>query len=309
MQKVTSFAYAFNMATAVVYRDDLTSADYQVDPAVVYPNVFGYDQFDSNFPPEEFSCAATLIGPNHAISAAHCFDTSTDEFTVGIGGVEHTVTEVILNPCYNFKSEEPLSSDIAILVLEEASAVTPAQVFKSATPESEDEVGEEIHVLGWGQSGNIGTVNTSNAVVGTFHAGRNIVHDIWNGMVTYTMTSQADGGLPLEAMAWDGDSGGPAFIEVGGELQIAGVNSFGFCCQYDNTDYYTRLGGVSYDWIKGILDGSPSDPTCSDYPGYGLDVDARYAEDVFDEFDANEDDELSVNECKNMFRANGDIFK
>ena len=110
-------------------------------------------------------------------------------------------------------------------------------------------------------------------------------------------------------MAWDGDSGGPAFIEVGGELQIAGVNSFGFCCQYDNMDYYTRLGGVSYDWIRGILDGSPINPTCSDYPGYGLDVDERYAEDVFDEFDANGDDELSVNECKNMFRANGDIFK
>ena len=57
------------------------------------------------------------------------------------------------------------------------------------------------------------------------------------------------------------------------------------------------------------MDGEEIEQTCSDYPGYGLDVDARYAEDVFDEFDTNGDNELSVNECKNMFRANGDIFK
>ena len=249
MQKASSLTFAFKMAAAVVYRDDLTSDDYRVIASDVYPNVFPYDQFDSNFPPAEWNCAATLIGPKHAISAAHCFDSSTDEFQVEIGGVMHTVEEVIPNPCYNFNSEEPLSSDIAIMVLKTESAVTPAQVFKSSTPEAEDEVGKEIHVLGWGQSGAIGEVNNSNAVIGTFHAGRNIVHDIWNGMVTYTMTSPDEGALPLEAMAWDGDSGGPAFIEVDSELQIAGVNSFGFCCQYDNTDYYTRLGGVSYQWI------------------------------------------------------------
>ena len=58
--------------------------------------------------------------------------------------------------------------------------------------------------------------------------------------------------MPLEAIAWDGDSGGPALIEVDsetGELQIAGVNSNGDCCTYGDEDEYTRLGGIAYDWI------------------------------------------------------------
>ena len=123
------------------------------------------------------------------------------------------------------------------------------------------------------------------------------------------MSAPDDGALPLEAMAWDGDSGGPAFIEVGGTLKIAGVNSFGFCCEYDNTDYYTRLGGISYDWIQGILNDAPISPTCSNWPSYGLDVDPRYADEVFEEFDQNEDGSLSIKECSKMYRANGDIFK
>lgn len=40
------------------------------------------------------------------------------------------------------------------------------------------------------------------------------------------------------------------FIDVDGELQIDGVNSFGDCCNYGDRDYYVRLGGVAYDWIQ-----------------------------------------------------------
>lgn len=34
------------------------------------------------------------------------------------------------------------------------------------------------------------------------------------GMLVYSMERLADGGLELEAQAWEGDSGGPGFIEV-----------------------------------------------------------------------------------------------
>ena len=58
----------------------------------------------------------------------------------------------------------------------------------------------------------------------------NVFTKISDNELIYKMDKQKDGGLELEAIAYSGDSGGPAFIEVDGKLQIAGVNSAGDCC-------------------------------------------------------------------------------
>jgi len=189
-----------------------------------------------------------LIGTRYAITAAHCFGKKHKDFPVEIDGTRHQVINTIRNPCFG-NNEEPIESDIAIIELDSDSTATPAPVFQSVGAGRGDEIGQEMHVLGWGGSGPIGTVNQKNAEEGIFHAGRNTVYDIWNGMIKYRMRAPGDGALDLEAMGWDGDSGGPAFIEVGGELHVAGVNSYGDCCSYGNFDFYTRLGGVAYEWI------------------------------------------------------------
>ena len=70
-------------------------------------------------------------------------------------------------------------------------------------------------------------------------------------MLIYTMDTQADGGLALEAADWSGDSGGPALIDVSGTDKIAGVNSNGQGPGYGNEDEMTRLGSAfAYKWIQ-----------------------------------------------------------
>jgi len=160
MQKITCFTAALQMAAAVVYRPDVDLALYRIDPST-YPNVFAYDNFSTTYPPSEWNCAATLVGTRYAISAAHCFNRSHRDFPVEIGGKRHQVINTIRNPCYG-KNEEPIEADIAIIELDSDSIVEPATVFQSG-PGQGDEIGQEMHVLGWGGSGPIGTVNGKNA--------------------------------------------------------------------------------------------------------------------------------------------------
>lgn len=128
-------------------------------------------------------------------------------------------------------------------------------------------------------------------------------------MIKYKMRAPGDGALPLEAMAWDGDSGGPAFIEVDGDLHIAGVNSYGDCCSYGDFDYYTRLGGAAYEWIQEVLDGNHDfQPNCSAYGNYGLDINPDLAAEIFGEY-ANANDELTMKNCIKLYRDNADDMK
>lgn len=51
-----------------------------------------------------------------------------------------------------------------------------------------------------------------------------------------------------------GDSGGPVFVEVNGEMQVAGVNSvvFGGSSEYNQCSYYSASMNMSYykDWVQ-----------------------------------------------------------
>lgn len=111
-------------------------------------------------------------------------------------------------------------------------------------------VDREFTLLGWGGSGQIET-NPEDFEYGVFHLGTNKVHTINDNMLIYTMDRQGEeGGLPLEAIGYSGDSGGPALTKNdAGEWLIAGVKSNGECCQYGSENEYTRLGGLAYDWI------------------------------------------------------------
>ena len=119
-----------------------------------------------------------------------------------------------------------------------------------------DEVGKEFELLGWGKNGPIGGPYTDPNVI-FFYGGKNVVDSIYYNMMVYTM-SEGDEGLPLEAIAWSGDSGGPALIDVNGTRKIAGVNSNGSCCNYGDEDEFTRLGSdFAYKWImENIADSS-----------------------------------------------------
>ena len=192
-----------------------------------------------------------------------------------MNGSTYTVAQVRQNNCFDSDSR---IADLAILVFSSdvTSVSTFPDVYKAAADESE--VGHEFTLMGWGGFGVVGGTapSVSDGTYGMFHRGYNVFTDVKNEMLVYKMDKESAGGLELEAIAYDGDSGGPAFIEVNGALQIAGINSFGDCdppekCPYGSKDYYIRLGGdVAYNWIQsnmvdnGTIGVANSD--CSDWP-------------------------------------------
>ena len=91
------------------------------------------------------------------------------------------------------------------------------------------------------------------------------MNEINDNMLIYTMDTQEDDGLRLEAIGNSGDSGSAALVKEGETWFIAGVKSNGECCSYGSTAEYTRLGGLAYPWIQDNIkfnddgDGKPSD--------------------------------------------------
>merc|ERR1712228_488297 len=97
-------------------------------------------------------------------------------------------------------------------------SVTPIDTYLASSDGME--VGKAFTMLGYGNYGPRGGPYTSTG--GTLHFGHNIFDSIVGNQLMYTMTQN---GLEYEAIAWSGDSGGPALIDVNGTMKLAGVNS------------------------------------------------------------------------------------
>merc|ERR1712159_606627 len=82
---------------------------------------------------------------------------------------------------------------------------------------------------------------------------QNIVTDTSDGVIRYQMNN--NGGLDLEGMAQDGDSGGAATITKNGVTYPIGANSGTMernSCDYGSIDEYVRLS-EHYDFITKVL--------------------------------------------------------
>ena len=68
--KLHFIALCASLSAAILIRSDKDDSDYIVDPSK-WPGVF---PFDSSGNMAVGECAATMISPIHAVTAAHCFD-------------------------------------------------------------------------------------------------------------------------------------------------------------------------------------------------------------------------------------------
>ena len=115
-----------------------------------------------------------------------------------------------------------------------------------------DVEGETFWLAGWGQSGAVnenGNGDESHHQSEIFHRGQNVINEIRDNMLVYTMDSEADGGLWNEVMGHYGDSGSGALLLKDEEFHIIGVKSNGGMGQYGTTHEYTRVGGYHWKWI------------------------------------------------------------
>ena len=188
-------------------------------------------------------CTGTLISARRVVTAAHCLEgvsASSLRFVIGasVGQPEATlkVSSVTPHPNYNPSS---LKNDIGYVDLAQNAPVAPMPVLPSMDSSF---VGQEFVFVGYGVSNGF-----SQTGAGTKRFVNMAISQVGATQFSYAVPNKN---------TCNGDSGGPAFAQVGGELLLAGVTSYGDanCVQYGvdtRTDVYVDFLGVQ---------SAPSDP-------------------------------------------------
>ncbi len=198
-------------------------------------------------------CSGTLIAPQVVLTAGHCGEgvgNTAGRFQVG--GTTYATSQVVVHPQYNDAAiGTDNANDIAIFRLNRAvTGVVPSPIHR-ATPQ----VGQLLTLVGFGAGG------TGNAghdgSFGTKRVGTTPIDQVSSKLIHWRFDNNN------ESNTAPGDSGGPAFVQMGGVYQVAGVTSGG---EQENSG----IGDQSYDtrvdafqsWIDTFL-GATSVPTVS----------------------------------------------
>lgn len=173
-------------------------------------------------------CTGTVIAPRTVITAAHCVEQmSPSEMTFGLGPNENQVqaelkvVSAVQHPQWD---SQQLANDVAIVTLGEDAPVAPVALNKAM---DDTWIGRKVTLVGYGVSD--GPSQTGAGIK------REVDVTIDKLDATHLQYTTQNG-----QTACNGDSGGPAYADEGGQLVIAGVTSYGDqnCQQYG---VYTRV--------------------------------------------------------------------
>lgn len=177
--------------------------------------------------------SAVLVSPRHAVSAAHVFaavDPSAWTLNLNAGGdlsSQHAISAVHVAPGYLTFSTGvggvPLvHADIVVLEL-----ATPAPASVPYYEIAPLNLNDAITLVGYGMSGPLGGPFASMSTTAKYK-GANVADlslsvpqppESFFDIFAYTLG-------PGKAHILDGDSGGPAFVNVNGTWKLAGINTF-----------------------------------------------------------------------------------
>ncbi len=192
-------------------------------------------------------CTATVIGKRTVLTAGHCvdgFSASRMQFGIGpsLSNLEAVIDVASLRRHPNYDAQS-ISNDIATVELASDAPVEPMPVAQAL---SDADVGADFLFVGYG---------LSNGLQGT---GAGTKRAVWIeiGELGDTQFSYSDAGKNT----CNGDSGGPAFVERNGELQVAGVTSYGdYSCTQYGVD--TRVDAF-LDFVGGAADAPAATSSC-----------------------------------------------
>lgn len=245
---------------AIIVRHDVRADGYEVN-VTTYPAVFYLEQQG-----RRRVCAATVIHPRWAISAAHCLEetslASTVEnqrrFAVKVAGKNREIDVAIIHPDFDMTARSDV--DLVLLRFRETSS------FPVPYPLQQDptELGATVRLVGWGYFG-LGT-NGRQFDDGKLRMAKNVVEQAGSRLrLKFDDPREAgDSPLDLEGMPSLGDSGGPALIESDSGLVLAGIAvgeimgpdySEETQGKYGSVAVYERLS-LHIDWIESVIGSS-----------------------------------------------------
>lgn len=221
-------------ATAVIIRHDRSDADA----------IRLGDRFDAvgRILPDG---GCTLVAPAWAVTAAHVAASIPRDGKVRFGDIDYTVKRTILHPEGLGSRGAPPEVDLALIELAEpVKQIIPVELYAGRT-----ELGRTLFIVGYGDYGNprTGLKRTDFKR----RAVTNVVNDAGPRRIFMTF-DEPPAGSQYEGVGGPGDSGGPALLEEGGKLFLAGVSSAsmnGKPGQYGVTDVYTRVSSY-VEWIR-----------------------------------------------------------
>jgi len=223
----------------------------------------------------EKGCAATIIGHNVALTAAHCcqdqglwnYDLNAGvhhSFNTNMDGWKdhHWATKVVPHPDYDLVTKD---NDICLIFYQQSFNWSPG-VQPACLPSGPSQINRKCHVAGWGSSSHTSTATSSvlmEAQINIYNSTEECQpvfsssdEASENGQVTDNMICAGwkEGGVD----ACSGDTGGPLVCVEDGKPVVTGIVSWGFKCGIPNfPSLYTDVSRYT-DWIAKEISESTS---------------------------------------------------
>lgn len=250
----------------------------------VSTRIVGGDDADRAYPwmvtlyyEDSFTCGGSLISNNWILTAAHCVyeddDSSGDataydasDFQVTIGHLDaylttdaassddvevYDIASVVIHPDYD---EDTIDYDIALLELEEP-YYQPGPALATSDRFDAISEGDDLTAIGFGLTdGTTGTLPSTLQQVDLPYVSDDDCYWDEEGWLTDNMFCAGYEGASTDIDTCSGDSGGPLFVTIDGELTQVGIVSYGLSTCSDHPGVYTKISQLR-SWVLENIDG------------------------------------------------------